>query len=579
MKQFYKAVTNRYYFISLFICAIATNTFGQIPTISNFSPTSGPVGTMVTISGANFNTTSANNTVFFGATRATVTSATSTTLTVTVPAGATYDYISVLKNGNGLLTLTSSKFIPTYAPSSSTINASDFALPVYFYSGQVAGVLESADLDGDGKPDFAMAGELGIISIFRNTSTIGTISCAPSINLPARSTAYNTLDISVGDLDGDGKPDLVSPYTILSDGDPISYVSVYRNTSTPGNISFANREDFGETLWFAGKTRISDVDGDGRQDIILLNSIGFASLAFLNTSNPGTISFADPIDLNVPNVRFSTFQSGDLDGDKKPDLILPHFLAQSVSVMRNTSMVGSIGFAQNVTFPLAPQWQWEDVSLGDLDGDGKQDIATVSNQFRISVIRNTSTLGNLAFESSYTINTAENSYWLPLGDINGDGKVDMLTNGTGYNKLLLYRNESTPGNLNFAEVVELTGALTDMRIADVDGDGKPELLGCSSGTLVIRRNTTTGLGIEETNQTSNLSVYPNPAKDILTIKSNQNINFKSIEILDVSGRVLQTINPDVLSEVNVDVSHLSSGNYVLKVTSESGTTVKKFIKM
>jgi len=49
----------------------------------------------VTIAGTNFNTTAANNIVYFGATRATVTAATATGLTVTVPAGATYKPISL----------------------------------------------------------------------------------------------------------------------------------------------------------------------------------------------------------------------------------------------------------------------------------------------------------------------------------------------------------------------------------------------------------------------------------------------------------------------------------------------------
>ena len=64
------------------------------PTITSFSPASVAIGSSVTITGTNFNTTAANNVVFFGATRATVTTATATSLTVTVPLGATYQYIS-----------------------------------------------------------------------------------------------------------------------------------------------------------------------------------------------------------------------------------------------------------------------------------------------------------------------------------------------------------------------------------------------------------------------------------------------------------------------------------------------------
>ena len=69
----------------------ATVTFMDAPpTISSFTPTSGAVGATVTIAGTNFNTTPANNAVYFGATKATVSAATTTSLTVTVPAGANY---------------------------------------------------------------------------------------------------------------------------------------------------------------------------------------------------------------------------------------------------------------------------------------------------------------------------------------------------------------------------------------------------------------------------------------------------------------------------------------------------------
>ena len=72
--------------------------FTQVPNITSFTPTSGPIGTTVTIAGSNFDATPANNFVLFGATQATVSGATVTTLTVTVPSGATYQPITVLTN-------------------------------------------------------------------------------------------------------------------------------------------------------------------------------------------------------------------------------------------------------------------------------------------------------------------------------------------------------------------------------------------------------------------------------------------------------------------------------------------------
>src|ERR1700733_626529 len=74
------------------------------PTISSFTPVKGLTGSTVTITGPNFNTTTTNNIVYFGATKATVNTASATSLGVTVPIGATYWPISALNTAT-LLTV------------------------------------------------------------------------------------------------------------------------------------------------------------------------------------------------------------------------------------------------------------------------------------------------------------------------------------------------------------------------------------------------------------------------------------------------------------------------------------------
>lgn len=73
----------------------ANNPVEVVPTITGFSPTSGTQGTVVTLTGTNFSPASASNVVKFNGTAATVTAATATSITVSVPAGATTGKISV----------------------------------------------------------------------------------------------------------------------------------------------------------------------------------------------------------------------------------------------------------------------------------------------------------------------------------------------------------------------------------------------------------------------------------------------------------------------------------------------------
>lgn len=74
--------------------------------ITNFSPASGPVGTTVTVTGTNFSSTIANNTVTFNGTTATVTAAIPTQLTVTVPTGATTGKVAVTVGGTTVTSTT-----------------------------------------------------------------------------------------------------------------------------------------------------------------------------------------------------------------------------------------------------------------------------------------------------------------------------------------------------------------------------------------------------------------------------------------------------------------------------------------
>jgi gliding motility-associated-like protein len=96
-----------------------------LPTITSFTPTFGSVGTTVTITGVNFSATPANNTVMFNGVTAVVTASTATSITCTVPAGATTGKITVTVAGNTAtsatnFTVTSATITITAQPASTT---------------------------------------------------------------------------------------------------------------------------------------------------------------------------------------------------------------------------------------------------------------------------------------------------------------------------------------------------------------------------------------------------------------------------------------------------------------------------
>jgi gliding motility-associated-like protein len=457
------------------------------PTITSFTPSSGPVGTTIIITGTNFSTTPANNIVYFGATKATVTSATSTQLTTTVPAGATYQPITV--SVSGLTAQSHLPFIVTFAGGGSFEDCS-FAPSISL--GMTAGFTRSAfaDIDGDGKPDLLIPySNDDLFAILRNISTIGLIastSFEPKIDFITGDTPFG---IATGDLDGDSKPDIAV----------INYrggqLSIYKNLSTPGNILLAPKvdftiPDFGHDVW------IADVDGDGKQDLAITTSL--AGMTVLrNTTTTGVINASS----FAPGITFATgpnpnpFALGDMDGDGKLDAAIPNANAFSVSLLRNTSTPGTISFASQVLLPITtgspvPGGGSVFTAFGDIDDDGKLDLVVTTNTINtISLFRNTSTSGSFSFDPQVALPVVEPLNKPVLSDLDGDGKIELVVDFSS-NGNLVFKNQATPGSINASTFsTPITFPKLPSRsilLGDVDGDGRNDIISTSSNVQVLR---------------------------------------------------------------------------------------------
>ncbi len=76
---------------------------------------------------------------------------------------------------------------------------------------------------------------------------------------------------------------------------------------------------------------------------------------------------------------------------------------------------------------------------------------------------------------------------------------------------------------------------------------------------------------------NDFSVFPNPTKDIINV-SNKLTSINSVEISDLNGRVVNTVNSIDAQNVQINISDLSSGIYMMKIVSDKGIITKKVIK-
>ena len=467
--------------------------------ITSFSPLSAKPGDVVTLTGTNFNATASSNIVFFGATRASVTAASATSVTVTVPSGATYAPLTLLNTGSSLAASSVRNFTPTYSPAKTAITATDFQAKQDFSTGSTPRSVALGDLDGDGKPDLVVANYGSFtVSVYRNTSMSGSIGSGSFATKVDFTTGTQPISVALGDLDGDGKPELVvANYSSNS-------VSVFRNMATSGSIvagSFAAKVDFttGVTPY---SVALGDLDGDGKPDLAVANSGSGSVSVIRNLSISGSIgagSFADKVDFGTGNGPWSV-ATGDLDGDGRSDLAVANSIPATVSVIRNTATRGSIdagSFATKVDFAtgLTPY----SVAIGDLDGDGKPDFAVANGgSTTISVIRNTATSGSIgtgSFAAKVDFATGSSPISIALGDLDGDGKPDLAVANLNSNTVSVIRNTATSGSIaigSFATKVDFTtGSFpASLALGDLDGDGKPELAttNYNSSTVSVLRN-------------------------------------------------------------------------------------------
>ena len=493
---YYVTVTNIY---GEAVSSNATLSVYDLPVITSISPQTAVPGEVVTISGLGFSSVAASNIVHFGAVQGVVTSASGTNLAVLVPIGATH--APVTETVNGLVAYSSVYFEPTFYGDGSSISSTSFGVQQTITTSGAPIASAVGDLNGDGKPDFVIAASAGHVGVFQNIGGVGMLgpgSFAAEVDLPLPSGGSGVFNgVTLADVDGDGKLDIL--VCDMNQG----WVVIYRNISTGGTLtadSFATPVVL-STGADPRHVRVADLDGDGRPDVICANSGSSTISIFRNIGVAGTLtagSFAPRVDLACVN-QSQDVAVADFDGDGKPDLAVVNFGATELSVFQNVGTIGLIGtnsFGTRVDLPALAQSQT--IMALDVDGDGKLDLVTGANGNAISVYRNTAATGALttnSFAAAVNFATPGWAHTVGVGDINGDGKPDVGVVGQANNFMSMFQNVSQKGsitNTSMASRVDYAAGSNawGISVGDLDGDGRPDVIFCNQydNTISIYQN-------------------------------------------------------------------------------------------
>jgi hypothetical protein len=451
--------------------------------LNTVSPLSAPIGSTVTITGNNFSTVLTDNEVWFGAVRATVLTSTPTQLTVNVPPGATYAPVSVRKGE-----LISSYHLPFRTTFSAGVNFNNthFAPPTSFTLSGAAYNIEIMDLDRDGRPDIAAQGGSFLTYFFRNTHSTGSI--AASSLTAAGLTSNSAGNPKVVDCDGDGLADIVSPNG-----------RAYQNTSTSGTISFST--DISLSLG-ASYMDFADLNLDGKTDLLITNSGGSAQL--LLKENRSKVGILDP------NTTYGSFSgnvvygkpstdgvvlAADFDNDGFPDAVTTNPITDNISIYHNGGKFRVSNTSFDTRVEIAVGDSPNRIYSGDFDADGKVDLLLYhggTSSTLLIVFQNTSSVGSISFNRIDLINPSATTV-ATVADLDGDGKPEILTTSEAGNRFSIFKNLHTSGALttaSFAAPFNTTvTAPRGINTGDLNLDGKPEIIITRAvGLLVVYEN-------------------------------------------------------------------------------------------
>jgi FG-GAP-like repeat len=343
-----------------------------------------------------------------------------------------------------------------------------------YAAGNAPNQIVTGDFNLDTKPDLAVANDQSSnVTILLGD---GTGAFVPAPGSPV-TVGSHPESVAVGDYNNDGRPDFATANFIGGN------VSVFLGDGAGGFTQAANSPIAVSGGPFYVAT--GDFDADGLADLAIANisSTPVGVVILVGTGN-GQFAAAP----GSPFASGGTFPQGlavgDLNGDARPDIAVANHMSSTVSVLLGSGSSGTVGFLQAVgsPFPTAngptagngPA----NIAIGDVNGDGKPDLATANDTSNNSSVFLGNGLGRFVHMTGSPFSTGSISLGVAVGDLNGDGLADVAAANRGAGNITALMSTGTTLVPGPAPAVSTPDSVVAY---DLNGDGHLDLATANFG--------------------------------------------------------------------------------------------------
>jgi FG-GAP-like repeat len=359
-----------------------------------------------------------------------------------------------------------------------------------------------ADLNGDGILDLVVANEQQSKSDPQGSISVMLGKGGGKFRVPVNygSGGQSAFSIVVADVNGDGKLDLIVANGCLGSNCATGSVGVLLGN---GDGTFKNAVTYssGAASVFGSRVAVGDLNGDGKLDLaVATTGSGCGSgcpkglVGVLLGKGDGTFKKAKTYSTGGFDA-IGWVAIADVNGDKKPDLVVANYCATECSFPPAEGSVGVLLGKGNGTFQAVKTYPsggagTASVAVADLNNDGKPDIL-VANCGPLacgpgSPGGNVGLLigkGNGTFKPAVNYNAANSPFDVLAADVNGDGKLDIVVSNWGTPNAATNDGAVTvllgTGNGTFRRLQTFPsgGAETpSVAVADLNKDGRPDIV-------------------------------------------------------------------------------------------------------